>query len=84
MKELPDNIFACWGQGGTDSYKPGWWFTEKLDKDSYDIKFVRGDIADDLAYCLNAILQDLPPKKDWLDPSIERHAKAIVKKYKGE
>lgn len=33
----------------------------------------------DLLFALKRIVQDLPKKRDWLDPAIERHAREAIK-----
>lgn len=40
--------------------------------------------APDLFFVLNRIVGDLPEKRDWLDPMIERCAKAAIRKARGE
>jgi hypothetical protein len=37
---------------------------------------------DELTHVLKAILRDLPTKRDWLDPDIERRARAILDEVK--
>jgi hypothetical protein len=37
-------------------------------------------LAPDLAWVLYQIIRDLPQKRDWLNPDLERIAKALLKK----
>jgi hypothetical protein len=39
--------------------------------------------APELLYCLDQIMNDLPSKKDWLDPALEKMAQAAIAKAKG-
>lgn len=36
--------------------------------------------AERLLYCLTQIYQDLPSKRDWLDPTLEKEIKSYIKK----
>ena len=40
--------------------------------------------APDLLYCLQQIIRDLPTRRDWLDPVIEKMARAAIAKAEGE
>ena len=40
--------------------------------------------APDMYEALRAIITDLPSNRDWLDPVVERAAKAALKKARGE
>lgn len=40
--------------------------------------------APDLLFALERILADLPTNRDWLDPAVEKFARAAVAKAKGE
>lgn len=40
--------------------------------------YVREDRYDEAVFLLKQILQDLPAKRDWLDPSIERQARSLT------
>jgi len=37
-------------------------------------------IADECVYVLKQIISDLPTSRDWLDPGLERRARALLKK----
>jgi hypothetical protein len=40
--------------------------------------------APNLLWVIERIIEDLPINKDWLDPAVEREARAAIKKAKGE
>jgi hypothetical protein len=42
------------------------------------------EINAELLYCLQQIIQDLPTRRDWLDPVIEKMARAAIAKAEGE
>jgi hypothetical protein len=42
------------------------------------------EINAELLYCLQQIIQDLPTRRDWLDPVIEQMARAAIAKAEGE
>lgn len=40
--------------------------------------------APELLFCLTQIMNDLPAKRDWLDPALEAAARAALAKARGE
>lgn len=73
-----DSTEALFGWGkevgmGTDGFG-----NTTLDGDKL-LAMTTGSRESDLNRVLKQILQDLPQKRDWLDPALEREARALIK-----
>ncbi len=74
--DATNTVIACSGVSLVHGFVP------EDDESRFNDRLISA--APELLWALQQIIQDLPSRRDWLDPDVENVARAAIRKAKGE